>query len=203
MVVETIKSEISSLLKLQVPDYLQFNDNEFYDFCSLNDNLKFERDRNGNIIVMALTGGKTGRLNMEIATELTLWNRKEKLGEVFDSSTGFRLPSGAVRSPDCAWIEKSRWQQLSAEQQEKFIPLCPDFVIELMSSSDNLAEAQKKMQEEWIANGCKLAWLIDARNETVYTYQPQKEVEIKAGFENVLSGGEILRGFLLDLAVLK
>lgn len=203
MVVETVKSEIGSLLKLQIPDYLQFSDIEFYDFCRLNDNLKFEKDKNGNIIVMALTGGKTGRLNMELSAELTLWNRKEKLGQVFDSSTGFRLPSGAVRSPDCAWIEQKRWLELTDEQQEKFIPLCPDFVVELMSQSDNLAEGQKKMQEEWLGNGCKLAWLIDVKNETTYVYQPNKAVEIIKSFENKLYGENILTNFQLDLAILK
>ena len=203
MIAGKVKAENNLLLKLQMPDYLQFNDNEFYDFCRINDNLKFEKDKNGNIIVMALTGGKTGKLNMELSTELTLWNRKERLGQVFDSSTGFRLPSGAIRSPDCAWIEQKRWQELTSEQQEKFIPLCPNFVIELMSQSDNLLEAQKKMQEEWLANGCKLAWLIDIKNEITYIYRPNKAVEIVQGFENVLDGENILANFHLNLAILK
>lgn len=202
MIVEEVKSNVDLLLKLQMPDYLQFDDGELYDFCRANDSLKFERDSKGNIIIMALTGGKTGRLNMELSAELTLWNRRWKLGEVFDSSTGFRLPSGAVRSPDCAWIGRERWQALTDEQQEKFIPLCPDFVIELMSQSDSLADAQRKMQEEWLGNGCLLAWLIDVKNKTTYIYRPNAATEIIQGFDYVMNGENILKDFYLDLKVL-
>lgn len=181
----------------------RLNDDEFYDFCTQNDELKFERDSHGNIIIMPNTGGKTGELNSALNAELFIWNRKFKLGTVFDSSTAFKLPTSAVRSPDVAWISKERWDSLTESEQEKFPPLCPDFVIELMSLSDNEADSKKKMTEEWMANGCRLAWLINPLSEKVFIYRENGEILIVNGFENKLSGEDILPNFELDLSILK
>jgi Uma2 family endonuclease len=181
----------------------RFEDDEFYDFCLQNDQLKFERDANGNIIVMPNTGGKTGKRNAALNAEVYFWNKTFPLGIVFDSSTAFKLPSSAVRSPDVAWVSRQRWEALSASEQEKFPPLCPDFVIELISASDNEAEAKIKMTDDWLANGCRLAWLINPFEQTAYIYRPNIEVEQIVGFDKKLSGEGVLPNFELDLSVLK
>ncbi|TAG21060.1 MAG: Uma2 family endonuclease [Cytophagia bacterium] len=180
-------------------DRLRFSDDEFYDFCTQNDNLKFEREPDGTILIMPNTGGITGNLNFELNVEIGIWNRIAKTGKAFDSSTMFRLPSTAVRSADVAWVANHRWEALSVAQQTKFPPLCPDFVIELMSNSDNLKEAQRKMEEDWIGNGCRLGWLIDPKNQQVYIYRPQQAVILINTFDNPLLGEDVLAGFVLDL----
>jgi Uma2 family endonuclease len=178
-----------------------FNDEEFYNFCQDNPTLRFERDAQGQIIIMPNTGGKTGIINLEIARQFGNWNKAHRPGKGFDSSTAFRLPNTAVRSPDVAWVSNGRWQGLSEQAQKQFPPLCPDFVIELKSESDQLPNVQRKMQE-WLDNGCRLAWLIDPQTETVYVYQPGMEVETHSSFTGTLSGGEVLPGFSLQLAEL-
>lgn len=187
---------------IRLPKNIQFTDEEFYAFCRENPDLKFERTAKGEIIIMSPTGGITGSRNSEIATVLGNWNRANRSGKVFDSSTGFHLPNGAIRSPDAAWIDKSRWETLSETEKEKFPPLCPDFVIELMSSSDDLKEAQAKM-DEWIANGCRLAWLIFPKEEQVFIYEKGQPVQEVRGFDQQLSGGEVLENFAFDLSLLK
>ena len=184
-------------------DRLRLSDDEFYDFCTQNDNLKFERDTNGNILIMPNTGGMTGNLNSELTTEIGIWNRAAKTGKTFDSSTTFRLPSSAVRSADVAWITNERWEMLSLAQKTKFPPLCPDFVIELMSNSEPLKESQRKMSEDWLANGCRLGWLIDPKTQKIYIYRPNKAPEIVQGFEKKLSGEDVLIGFELVLVELQ
>lgn len=184
-------------------DRFRLNDDEFYDFCVQNDNLKFERDSSGNIYIMANTGGITGNMNAELSYEFVGWNRSAKLGKVFDSSTTFRLPSTAARSADVAWIKNENWESLTLAQQSKFPPLCPDFVLELMSNTDTIKEAQKKMNDDWMANGCKLGWLINPKNQTTYIFRENQPLETIKGFNVKLSGEQILLGFELDLALLK
>lgn len=179
-----------------------FSDDEFYHFCQDNRDLTFERDAGGKIILMPDTGGKTGRLNAELNFQLTSWNRMHRLGVTFDSSTTFRLPNTAMRSPDAAWIARERWDKLTAKEQEQFPPLCPDFVIELRSRTDSLAGLQKKMLE-WIKNGCRLGWLIDVKGQATHVYRPGREVEKIASFDTTLSGEDVLPGFTLDLRELK
>jgi Uma2 family endonuclease len=178
-----------------------FNDEAFYNFCQDNPTLRFEKDAQGQIIITPNTGGKTGIINFEIAGQLGNWNKANRLGKGFDSSTAFRLPNTAVRSPDLAWVSNGRWQALSEQAQKQFPPLCPDFVIELKSESDQLPNVQKKMQE-WLDSGCRLAWLIDPQTETVYVCQPGQETETVHPFRGELSGGEVLPGFSLQLAEL-
>jgi Uma2 family endonuclease len=176
---------------------LELTDEQFALICRTNRDLKLERTATGELVIMPPTGGETGKKNSSINAQLWLWNQQEQLGEVFDSSTGFKLPNGATRSPDAAWIEKTRWNSLTAEQQQQFIPLCPDFVIELRFNLDNLSELQKKMQE-YVDNGLLLGWLIDPQNQQVLVYQQNCSVKIIARPTN-LSGEKILLGFILNL----
>ena len=177
-------------------------DDQFFAFCQENSDLQFERTADGEIIFIMPTGGETRFRNTEIITELNLWNRSSKTGKVFDSSTGFKLPNTATRSPDAAWVSLERWNALSEEDRKKFPPLCPDFVVELMSESDSLHYSQDKMKE-WMENGCRLSWLIDINAQKVYVYRDAQQPEVVPSFEEMLSGKEVLKGFTLDLKILK
>jgi Uma2 family endonuclease len=181
----------------------KFDDDEFYAFCQENETLRFERDAQGNIFIMPNTGGKTGRINSLINYHFVGWNLFVQQCQIFDSSTAFKLPNNAVRSPDVAWISNERWNALSEKEQTQFPPLCPDFVLELVSATDDLKAAKSKMQQEWIANGCRLAWLIDPHGQTVHIYRENGEIQIVNGFDKKLSGENVLEGFKLDLSPLK
>lgn len=184
-------------LTLNLNPVIQLDQNQFYQLCQQNPNLRLERSVDGDLIIMPPTGGETGKRNVNLIVQLALWNEQTQLGEVFDSSTGFILPNGANRSPDLSWILKSRWETLSLEQREKFIPLCPDFVIELLSPSDNLKTTQAKLQE-YLDNGCQLGWLINRKQGSVEIYRPNQPVEILQSPQTV-SSEELLPGFVLDL----
>lgn len=147
----------------------RMTDAEFYEFCRLNPNHKFEKEPDGQVNVMPNTGGKTGKRNSKLTTRLTLWEEANG-GNAFDSSTAFRLPNGATRSPDAAWMSNERWNALTDEEQERFPPIAPDFVVELMSPSDDLKKAQNKMLE-WIENGVRLGWLLKPSAETAFIYR--------------------------------
>lgn len=181
---------------------LSFTEEEFFRFCQDNDNLRFERTADKQIIVMAPTGSETGLKNSDINFELALWNRRTKLGYVFDSNTGFTLPNMAVRSPDASWIRKDRWEKLEKLDQSRFAHICPDFVIELKSNSDELNYLKDKMKE-WMENGCRLAWLICPQEETAFIYRPLAPIEEITSFNFKLSGEEVLPGFELELAILR
>lgn len=176
---------------------IDMDDERFYTFCQLNRDARLERSARGDVIVMAPTGGQTSRRNAEIIMQLGHWTKGNGTGVFFDSSGGFRLPNGAVRSPDAAWVEQSRLDVLSDEEQRNFLPLCPDFLIELRSESDHLPTLQEKMLE-YIDNGAHLAWLIDPLERQVHIYRPELPVEV---LENPLrvSGEAALDGFQLDL----
>ncbi|MCG5057977.1 MAG: Uma2 family endonuclease [Limnoraphis sp. WC205] len=190
--------------KINLPDPLELmidlSDEQFFDICQKNRDFKFERTASGVLVIMSPTGGNTGRRSIKIATQLEIWSSQTNLGEAFDSSTGFKLPNGADRSPDASWVKRDRWESLTAEQREKFIPLCPDFVVELRSASDRLKTLQDKMQE-YRDNGAKLGLLIDPQNKRVEIYRPDQEVEIQEN-PKTLSGENILPGFVLDLTVI-
>lgn len=187
---------------LKFPASTQFTDDELFEFCITNKELRIERDNKGQIIIMAPTGSLGSAHNMTVASLLWIWNQKEKSGVVFDSSGGFRLPDNSMRAPDAAWIQNERWQKLTLEEQEKFAPLTPDFVIEVRSKSDLLEEQQNKM-EEWIKNGCRLAWLIDPLEQKAYVYKPDGLTQTSNSFDETLSGEEVLPHFQLHLSVLK
>lgn len=176
---------------------VKLTDDQFYQLCRENPDVKFERNAKGEIIVMPPTGGETGNFNIEIGADFVIWNRQTKLGVCFDSSTCFKLPNGANRSPDVAWIRKERWDALTPEQKKKFPPIAPDFVLELMSPSDNLADTQAKMRE-YVDSKVKLGWLINPQGKQVEIYRQSQPVEILDS-PSELSGEDILPGFILDL----
>ena len=184
-------------LTLNLNSVIKLTRKQFYQLCRENPNLKLERNVQGELIIMPPTGGETGRSNSAVNAQIWLWNNQSQLGEVFDSSTGFSLPSGADRSPDVSWVKKSRWEALSKEQKEKFIPLCPDFVIEILSPNDSLKKTQQKMQE-YIANGCRLGWLINRKRQEVDIYRPGQEVEVLISPQSV-AGENILPGLVINL----
>ncbi|MBD0277192.1 MAG: Uma2 family endonuclease [Flavisolibacter sp.] len=188
---------------LKFPPSTQFTDDELFEFCVTNKELRIERDKNGKLIIMPPTGGMTSNRNFKVNGLFAQWAaHNEHLGYGFDSSGGFRLPNRAMRAPDAAWVKKERWEQLSPEEQKKFPPLTPDFIIEIRSESDSLKELQDKMQE-WIENGCRLAWLIDPLEQKAYVYTPEDATKIIESFNEKLNGGDVLPGFELDLSVLK
>jgi len=178
----------------------QLSDEQFFQLCQDNRDLRLERSAKGDLIIMPPTGGETSNSNAGITAQLWLWNNLHKLGVVFDSSTGFKLPNGADRSPDAAWIPLEKWQALTPQQKERFLPLSPDFVIELMSPSYSLETARKKMQE-YLDNGTRLGWLINRKTREVEIYRQGQPVEILTNPES-LSGENILPEFSLNLTLI-
>ena len=176
---------------------IELTDDQFFEFCQINRDLRIERTAQGELLIMPPTGGETGERNAEITMQLRLWAKQDGTGATFDSSTGFVLPNEAARSPDAAWVARSRLTALTAEQRKKFLPLCPDFALELRSPTDSLTAVQAKMQE-YLDTGARLGWLIDPEQRRVYVYRPQTPVEILENPEAV-SGDPILPGFTLDL----
>ena len=182
---------------LRIRPAIEMTDDEFFALCQLNRDLRFERTSEGDIIIMPPTGGATGIRNSSITGQLYNWAKRDATGAIFDSSTGFKLPNGADRSPDAAWIPLSRLKKLTAEQKQKFPPICPDFVIELLSPTDTLAVTQAKM-DEYIENGAHLGWMIYPELRQVHVYRPRQGVVV---LENLLevSADPELPGFALDL----
>lgn len=183
---------------LNLHPVLELTDDQFYELCQANRDLRLERTSTGEIIIMPPAGGESGHRNIEIAFQVQAWSRQNDLGIAFDSSTGFKLPNGAERAPDASWIKRDFWNTLNAEQKRKFPPLCPDFVIELRSETDSLRTLQLKMQE-YLDNGAKLGWLIDPKTQKVEIYRQGKQVEILQN-PATLSGEEVLPGFVLNLS---
>jgi Uma2 family endonuclease len=186
-------------LILNNPETAPITDEQFYQICVANRELKLERTAKGDLIIMPPTGGGTGKRNSEINLDLGLWNRQTQLGIVFDSSTCFKLPHGGDRSPDAAWIKKERWENLTPEQRRKFPPIAPDFVIELRSATDQLESLRQKMLE-YLDAGVKLGWLINPQQQQVEIYRFEKVVELR-NIPTELSGEEILPGFSLNLSL--
>ena len=178
-------------------DSLQMTDEQFFQLCQDNRDLRFERNSNGDILIMPPTGGETGYRNLKIIQKLANWTDTNQRGIAFDSSTGFKLSNGSDRSPDASWIPLEKWNNLTPQQRQKFLPLCPDFVIELRSPSDSLKTLQNKMKE-YLENGTKLGWLINPKAKQVEIYRQGKEVEILDN-PTTLSGEDILPNFVLDL----
>jgi Uma2 family endonuclease len=183
---------------LKLEPAIALSENQFFSLCQQNPDLKFERSCQGELIIMPPTGGEAGRKNAELIADFIIWNRQSKLGIAFDSSTCFRLPNGSDRSPDLSWLKKERWDSLTPEQQRKFPPLCPDFVLELLSPSDTLSFTQAKMQE-YQANGVQLAWLLNPQDQQVGIYRLGYPVEILS-CPSELSGENVLPNFILNIA---
>ncbi|MEO6863506.1 MAG: Uma2 family endonuclease [Microcoleus sp.] len=184
-------------LALNLNSLIKLTSEQFYQLCEDNPDLQLERNANGELIVMPPTGGETGKSNSKFNLQIGLWNEQTELGEAFDSSTGYTLPNGANRSPDASWVEKSRWSALTPEQREKFIPLCPDFAVEILSPTDSLKKTQEKMQE-YMDNGCRLGWLINRKKREIEIYRPGQDVEVLQS-PLTLSGENVLPGFVLYL----
>ncbi|MBD2311415.1 Uma2 family endonuclease [Desertifilum sp. FACHB-1129] len=178
-------------------DAVSLTDEQFYAVCQSNRELKFERNPQGQLIIMSPVGGESGNREADLIIDLGLWNRQTGLGYVFSSSTIFKLPNGSDRSPDVAWIRRERWEALTAEQRCKFPPIAPDFVIELRSATDALEMLHAKMQE-YLEAGVQLAWLINPQQQAVEIYRPSQAVEVRQ-LPTELSGEAVLPGFTLSL----
>ncbi|MEH2107991.1 Uma2 family endonuclease [Nostoc sp.] len=187
----------STPLTVNFPSLVQMTNEQFYEFCQANGDLRIERTANGEVIIMPPAFSDTGNRNFNIAAQLGNWTEQDGTGIGFDSSTGFTLPNGAMRSPHASWIELERWNALTDAQKASFAPICPSFVIELRSSSDGLIKLQEKIQE-YIDNGALLSWLIDRQNRKVYIYRPNRELEILENLEAV-TGNPELPGFILRM----
>jgi Uma2 family endonuclease len=172
-------------------------DEQFYHLCQVNETWKLERNQKGELLIMPPVGGNSGKQEANLILKVGIWNEQNQLGEVFSSSTIFRLPNGGDRSPDVAWVKRERWEALSEEDQEKFPPLCPDFVIELRSRNDFLTSLQEKMRE-YLASGLRLGWLINPQQQQVGIYRLDCDVEI-INLPATLSGKDVLPGFVLSL----
>ena len=184
-------------LNLNLPKNLKLSDDQFENLVWANRESKFELTATGELLIMSPTGGETGNRNFELYIDLGNWNRQKGLGKAFDSSTGFQLPNGAKRSPDLSWITLEKWNALTSDQRRKFLPICPDFVVELVSESDDAKEIENKM-EEYLDNGLHLGWLIIPKTRQVQIYRPQQTIEILESPLS-LSGESILVDFILDL----
>ncbi len=174
------------------------SDAELMRFCAANDFLRVERDANGEILVMTPAGSRTSRMNSRIIRLLDEWAEAEGRGITFDSNGGFNLPDGSMRAADAAWVARSRWDALTDAEQSRYAPLCPDFIIELRSPNDSLAELQQKM-EQWIKNGAQLGWLIDPEDKTISVYRPDEQLEILTHPTSVQGNG-VVAGFELVMA---
>jgi Uma2 family endonuclease len=188
----------STPLTVNIPAIAAMSHDQFYEFCQANRDLRIERTATGEVIIMPPAFSDTGNRNFNLAVQLGSWAEQDGTGIGFDSSTGFTLPNGAMRSPDASWIKGDRWNALTEEQKASFAPICPNFVIELRSSSDTLSGLQAKMQE-YIDNGALLGFLIDRKNRTVHLYRPNRAPEILNDPASVSADPE-LSGFVLQMA---
>ena len=186
-------------MTVMMPDLrpLTISDKKFGELCAANPELRLERTAEGEVIIMPPAFSDTGARNLDIGAQLWVWNQRTGLGRAFDSSAGFTLPNGAIRSPDAAWIRKERWDGLTRQEQSRFAHICPDFLVELRSHSDNLADVRDKMAE-YMRNGARLGWLIDPQERQVSIYQPGRAPEVLDDPETI-SGDPLLPGFLLEL----
>ena len=187
-------------LTVNLKSLIEMTDEQFFQLCQNNRELRFERNANGELIIMPPTGGETGNKNARITQQVMNWTDVDGTGIAFDSSTCFKLPNGADRSPDASWVKLERWNALTDEEKQKFPPICPDFVIELLSPSDSLKTTQEKM-EEYIDNGVCLGILINRKFRQVEIYRQGREVEVLDSPATV-SGEDVLKGFVLNLGMI-
>jgi Uma2 family endonuclease len=183
---------------LELPQTARTSLDWFYDLCQANGDLQFEQTAEGDIIVMAPAGGESGDRESEVIRQLRNWARREGSGRAFGSNTGFRLPSSATRAPDASWVLNRRLDKLKPGQRRRFLPLCPDFVIEIASPTDRLAKLRAKM-DEYLDSGARLGWLIDPKESKVYIYRPGEKVQCRSGLRSISASPE-LPGFVLKLS---
>lgn len=182
---------------LRLQHVIKLSDEQLFELCQINQDLKIERTAEGDLVIMPPEGWEIGIYSANFVTLLTQWAWQDGTGASSGSSAGFILPNGAMRSPDAAWVLRSRLSGLTAEQKQRFLPLCPDFVVEIRSPSDRLSAVQAKMQE-YLDNGARLGWLIDSPDRQVYVYRPNQPVE-RLDNPATVSGDPVLAGFILDL----
>ena len=180
----------------------RLSDDEFFELCRLNPDLRLERTAQHDIMFRPPAGSESSESSGESYGQLWLWNRQARLGHVYESSAGFRLPDMSVRSPDAAWLSNAAWEKLTPGQRRNFPPVCPEFMMEITSPSDALADLQDKMQE-CLTNGMQLGFLLHIEAETAYVYRPGQPAETVRGYDRELSGGPVLPGFRLDLRALR
>ncbi|MGH9768718.1 MAG: Uma2 family endonuclease [Blastocatellia bacterium] len=174
-----------------------FTEEDFFEMCRQNPDLRVEMSKEGDIIFMPPTGGETSKHNFNLNTDFGIWIRNDGTGIGFESNALFVLPNGAKRSPDMSWVKLERWNKLSEEERKSFPHICLDFVVELRSPSDSIKDLKEKM-EEYIENGAQLGWLIDPIQKKVYVYRLNAEVE-ELDNPDSISGDPLLKGFVLDL----
>lgn len=189
--------EYPSPLVLRLRPAIDLTADQLLEISSLNGDLRLEMTAEGDLMVMPPAGGETSGSNAGLTAQVWTWARSDGTGRVFDSSGGFVLPDGAILSPDASWVRRERLDALTAEQRKKFLPLCPDFVIELRSPSDRLGTLQAKMRE-YLENGARLGWLLDPESKCIHVYEPNESVRVLENPEK-LSGGAVLPGFVLNL----
>lgn len=190
---------LSEPIVLKLPPELQMTDEQFFEFCQVNQELRIESNKFGELLIMPPTGSDSGNREARIIQQLMNWADEDSTGIAVSSSAGFTLSTGAKLAPDASWIKLERWNSLTEEQKQKFAPICPDFVVELRSPSDNLKPLQEKMEEYMKEPGLQLGWLIDRKNRKVYIYRPNQAVEILDNPETI-SGNPVLLGFILNLS---
>lgn len=183
---------------LRLRPVLALNGEAFFDLCQANPDLRMELSACGDLEIMSPSGANSGRRNSEISGQLWAWNRANGRGLAFDSSSGFTLPNGAVRAPDAAWIARERWESIPIDKQDRFAPICPDFVAELRSPSDSKPALREKLRE-YVDQGARLGWLLDPLDGTAEVYRPGRPVEVLQR-PATLSGEGVLPGFVLDTA---
>ncbi|QLE57009.1 Uma2 family endonuclease [Nostoc sp. TCL26-01] len=189
----------SSPLVIELPSSMQMTDEQFFEFCQVNRDLRIERNQFGQISIMPPTVSETGNREFNILGQLWFWSEKDGTGICFSSSAGFTLSTGAERSPDAAWIKLERWNNLSPAQKQGFAPICPDFVIELRSPSDNLPTLKNKMAEYMREPGIQLGLLIDRQQRQVYLYRPGQPEEC-LDHPDTVSCEPVLTGFVLHMS---
>ncbi len=192
------RSEYALPIVLRMSPVIRMTEKQFLAFCEMNDELRIERTAGGELVIMPPAGMYSSSRNIKVSARLYDWARQDGAGVAFDSSVGFTLPNGAMRSPDASWILKTRLAELTGEDKDGFGHICPDFVVELRSRSDRLIALRAKM-DEYMANGARLGWLIDPRNRRVYVYRPNRDAEVVENPDTV-SGEPELAGFTLELA---
>ncbi len=195
------KIRVDKPITIDLKGIIDLDDDQLYDLCIRNKELRFERSNMEELAIQLPVGSEGGNREFNLMGLFYVWNKEYNLGKVFSSSTGFTLPNGAMRSPDASFITHTRWKAISKEERKKFAPICPDFIVELRSKSDEIEGLKKKMTE-WMNNGCRLAWLIDPIEEKAYIYRPNKDTETINSFELVLSGENVLPDFELPLSEL-
>ncbi len=186
-----------SQIVIHLRPVLDLTEEKFFELCQINRELRIERNRLGELIIMSPTGGEAGSKELEVAAQLLYWAKRDGTGKAFGPSTGFRLPNGAMRSSDAAWVRLVRWKALSTKQRNEFPPLCPDFIIELRSETDRLPALKEKMQE-YVDSGAEMGLLVDPLKRQVHVYRRGRKAKILNDPQTV-SCEPTLSGFALDL----